>query len=133
TVVGHEEIRAEAKRGHGQTLLACEGKSLLQLANRLGSCEGPSPPSRPECCEAGEGDALLDLHSSAFRRTPAAQSTSPAPTVTRRSPGRSTPARRRAPSSTEGTHPMNIPGRRSASASTTSLPVTPSSGCSRAG
>src|SRR5436309_91301 len=62
----------------------------------------------------------------------AARSTSPAPIVTTRSPGRATVATNATPSSTVGVHATVIPGRMSARPSTTSLPVTFSSGASRA-
>src|SRR5918999_160057 len=72
-------------------------------------------------------------HPSSSRSSGTARSTSPAPIVRTTSPGLARRARKRAPSSRSGVHATGIPGRASTTASTTSLPVTPSSGSSRGG
>src|SRR5581483_6143009 len=69
---------------------------------------------------------------SASRINGPAASTSPAPTVRRTSPGRACRATKRAAAARDGIHAGPKPGRVRASASTTSLPVTPSTGASRA-
>src|SRR5207248_4129001 len=101
-VVGDEQVRSEADRRGWQAAFARPAERLRDLvdvcrpregASRSASAEGRQPPDR---------DVLVDLHASASRRSGTARSTSPAPSVSTRSPARARRARKRAPSSTDG-------------------------------
>ena len=131
-VVGDEEIRAEPDREHVHPTLGRPDEGLLELFARARPREVASRPADPDRRQAAEWNVLLDLHASSSSRSGTARSTSPAPTVTATSPGRARRAMNLAPSSTLGVQPTVIPGRASATASTTSFPLTPSTGSSRA-
>src|SRR5439155_22709075 len=132
TFVRDEQVRAEPDGRDRQVRLTRERDRLLELCDRLGPGEEPRRSPGADRRHAAERDVSLDLHASASRTSGPARSTSPAPIVRTRSPGRARPARKRAPSSTVGVQATFVQGRSSASASTTSFPLTPSTGCSRA-
>jgi hypothetical protein len=86
--VGHEQIGAETDGGNGKTALGREAERLLQLVDGGRTREGARRAAGAERGVARERDALLDLHASLSSSAAAARSTSPAPIVTTRSPGR---------------------------------------------
>src|SRR5262249_26780915 len=124
---------AEADRGDREPALPSPAEQLLDLLDAPWLRERPRPPARSERRVARELDALLDLHASCSSSSAAARSTSPAPSVRTRPPGRTQPATSRTASSSAGAQPRRRPGRATASASTISRPLTPGIGSSRAG
>src|SRR5438445_1890938 len=132
-VVGDEQVRAEPDRRHREPTLGRPREHMLELGRGLRSGKRARGPAGAERRVARERDALIDLHASASSSTATARSTSPAPTVSTVSPARAWAASKRAPASTSDAKPIVIPGRRSESASTISLPPTPATGSSRAG
>src|SRR5215831_14596247 len=130
--VRDQEVRAETDHRDPQLVLAGIRERRLKLAQRFRPRERRRGPAGAESREAREHDVPIDVHASNSSSSGAARSTSPAPIVSARSPLRACVARKRTPSTGAGVHASGIPGRRSASASTTSLPLTPASGSSRA-
>ena len=93
TVVGDQEIRAESDGRDGHVVGSRPGERFGQLVERAGSCERARGTAGSDRRESRERDALLDLQSNASSSSEGARSTSPAPSVNRRSPGRARAAR----------------------------------------
>src|SRR5205823_10394460 len=127
--VRDQEIRPEADDCDAGVPVERERERLRELFVGLGTREPARGPAGAERREARERDVLLDRHASSSSRSGTAASTFPAPTVSTTSPGRARRASQRAPSRASGIQPTRVPR----TSSTTSLPVTPGSGCSRAG
>src|SRR6266511_4241251 len=134
TLVCDEQVGAQADRSRRDVVLLGPREEVGELLDQLGLREPPRSSPGPERRELGEADILLDLHAPSLSSSSGtAWSTSPAPIVTTRSPERARAPRSSAPCSTLGVQATGIRGRSSQSRSTTSLPVTPSIGSSRAG
>src|SRR5581483_4836002 len=126
-VVVDEHVRPEADHLDRHVPVARPPQRVQKLVRRLRAGEEPRGASGTDRRVPREADVLLD-HG---RSMPTARSTSPAPRTRSTSPGRLRRASRAAPCSTVGAHPARTPA--SDSASTISLPLTPGTGCSRAG
>src|SRR5262245_34800644 len=129
-LVRDEDVRAEPDREHVKSFGRGPAERLFEVGDALRSSEVARRPADPDRRQASERHVLLDVHASSARRSGTPSSTSPAPIVSTTSPARARPARNRAPSSTLGVQPTVMPGRASVAASTTSLPLTPSTGSS---
>src|SRR3954454_1696382 len=131
-VVVHEQVRAEADGLDGDALARRPAKELLELVEAARARKPARRPPGPERREPRQGHVLLEPHQpSRSRRRAGARSTSPAPITSTTSPGRAERTTWSTPSSIVGVQAGTRP--RSESASTTSLPVTPGTGFSRAG
>jgi hypothetical protein len=86
--VSNEEVGAESNRGDQDLLLHCPVDELAELGNSLGTGEPRRRPASSERRELRKLDVGLDLHASPSSKSGTARSTSPAPIVAMRSPGR---------------------------------------------
>src|SRR6185436_7141407 len=111
-VVRDEQVRPEADRRDRKLALARPAEHVEQLLDILRPRERPRLAPGAERRVPRERHTLLDLHASSRTSRPAARSTSPAPTVSTRSPGRARSARNVAPSSSDGVHATVMPFRR---------------------
>jgi hypothetical protein len=105
TLVGDEEVRAEADDRDRRLVLLGPGEQIDELVDGLRLREPAGGAAGPDRRVAVEPDVLLQAfgllgHADSLSKIrPAARSTSPAPTVTTRSPGRAWAATRPAASS----------------------------------
>ena len=111
-VVGAEQVRAQTDRRNRKVALRGPGERLLELAEARRPGERASRPARADRRQPRQRHPVLDVHAIASSTSGPARSTSPAPTVRTRSPGRAQAATSLAPSSTAGAQPARMPGRK---------------------
>ncbi len=91
-LVGGEEIRSEPDRGDRKLLLARPGQHLHELVHGAWIPEPASGPTGAKGRVLRERHTFLKVHRSCSSMSGSAESTSPAPIVSTRSPGRANEA-----------------------------------------